>query len=367
MARLLERLFFPLVMVSFVALLLTGVSAHLEHKIVIQWAGATFPAPLYARWTAFFEREHPNIALEYHPIGSGGGIKSITGRKSLIGASDALLNEAELKALPGELLQIPMVLGPVVIAYNLPGYDQNITMTGDVISDIYLHKIDRWNNPRLQALNPDITLPDIPVRVTHRKDSSGTTFIFTDYLTTVSPAWKKSVGRGKKVFWPVSHGAGEGNDGVAQQILLQPGGIGYLEYKYAENAGLKYARVVNREGKPVLPSIEGVQAAEKNTPPGPGTILKKSIVNAPGELSYPIAGFTYLLVYRDLSYLNDQETAVAMKEFLQWTLTSGQEEAAKLNYTPLPEKMRQNALELVQSITGIDRHASNKSDGPDRG
>lgn len=358
MGRFIERMFFPLVMISFVALLLTGYSAHKQHSLVLNGAGATFPAPLYSRWIALFEREHPHLRIQYHAIGSGGGIRAISSRSAHFGASDALLNDNELRALSGKLLQVPMVLGPVVMAYNVPGLERNLILTGEIIADIYLKKITRWNDTRLQQLNPGLSLPDLAIRVTHRKDSSGTTSIFTNYLSSVSSEWSEKVGKGKKVNWPTSFGAGEGNDGIAHQILLQSGGIGYLEYKYAENAGLSYAAIVNRAGKTVLPTVEGVQAAERNTPATADSILKQSIVNAPGEKSYPIAGFTYLLMYDDLHYFENTALAEALISYLKWTLDAGQEIAPQLHYAPLPEELRQKALQMVDTIAVAPKAAA---------
>lgn len=344
-----ERWFGPVVLSAFALVMILGLSARGSHGPVLHGAGATFPAPLYARWIALYEREH-HIDIEYQAVGSGAGIAAITAREAHFGASDALMKDSELAALDGEILQIPMAIGPVVLAYNLPGLGERLTLDGAAIAGIYLGEISRWDDPALVALNPGLGLPDRPIRVAHRADSSGTTDIFTGYLSAVSARWAADYGQAKSLDWPVSSGAGEGNDGVAQQILLQPGGIGYMELKYAQNAGLAYAALINADGNVVLPSVASVQAAEENTPAEPGSILKPSIVNAPGADSYPIAGFTYVMVYTDLSYFEDPELAHTLVDYLEWSLTEGQDVAPALNYTPLPAHLRLAALEQVEAI-----------------
>jgi phosphate transport system substrate-binding protein len=258
-----------------------------------------------------------------------------------------------------EILTIPTVLGPVVLAYNLPGFDGELTLSGPVIADIYLGRITRWNDPALQALNPEAELPDVVIHPAMRADGSGTTNIFTGYLSAVSPTWRREIGSGTTVFWPTgTEWSGEGNDGVAQRILILPGGLGYLEMRYAQNAGLRYAALVNRAGVAVRPSVMGVQAAEANTPAAPGAIIKPSMVDAPGRESYPIAGFTYLLVFQNLGYLDDAAKAEALVMFLRWALTDGQSHASALGYTPLPEDTRLGALRWVNGIVLPTRAAA---------
>jgi phosphate transport system substrate-binding protein len=320
-------------------------------SVELHGKGATFPAPIYARWIALYERANPDVNISYKPVGSGRGIQAITAREVDFGASDALLKRNEERALPAELLAIPTVIGPVVLAYNLPDLKTTLTLSGDTLADIYLGRITRWNNRRLALINPDVTLPDREIHVAHRSDSSGTTYIFSDYLSTVSDEWRERVGHGKELYWPTGDDwAGDGNDGVAHRILLEPGGIGYLELKYAENAGLSYAALINKAGEPVKPSVRSVQMAEKNTPPSPDTFLKPSIVNAPGKESYPIAGFTYLLVYKDLRYLGNPKREQALVKFLAWILTEGQKTAHELHYTPLPKSLRDEALNLTSKM-----------------
>lgn len=336
----------------FVLALLAVAGGCADEGTQLKGQGATFPAPLYARWIKLFERNHPNINVEYSAVGSSRGIQAITEREVDFGASDALLTDEQQQKLPDKLLVIPTVIGPVVLAYNLPDFEGELTLSGEVVAAIYLGEIQRWDDERLQELNPNAKLPDVEVRPAHRADGSGTTFIFTDYLSAVSEEWRHRVGKGTRVAWPTGdEWAGEGNDGVAHRILLLEGGIGYLELKYAQNAGLRYAALLNRADKRVWPTVASVQEAERNTPPAGGDhIAKPSIVNAPGARSYPICGFTYWLVYEDLTYFDDPAKAQALVRFLEWTLTSGQLTAPKLHYTPLPAPLQAKALHLVKTI-----------------
>lgn len=340
-----------LLALAFLAAVFTALSGRWAHHIEIVGAGATFPAPIYARWIALYNRDHNQVKFYYHPVGSGGGIRAIMAREVDFGASDVLLDPGEEQTLQAPLLPIPTVLGPVVIAYYWPGVDDEIMLSGDVIADIYLGKITHWQDARIAAINPEVDLPDLPIHAAHRSDSSGTTHIFTDYLAAVSAEWAEKVGRGKTVRWPADpHWSGEGNDGVAHRILLRPGGIGYLELKYAQNAGLRYATLINSQGNAVRPTVDSVQRAEESTPALPRQQLKPSIVNAPGANAYPIAGFSYLLVYRDLTYLSDAARERALVAFLRWCLTEGQTSATELQFTPLPDSLRQWAIRQIETI-----------------
>jgi len=336
----------------------------LDHGVTINGTGASFPAPLYARWIALFQRDHKHIHVHYLPVGSGGGIRAITAREADFGASDAPLTESETKKLPGKLLTIPTCMGPVVLAYNLPGVREKITLDADTVAGIYLGEITSWRDPRIRELNPGVKLPDLKIRPAHRSDSSGTTFIFTSYLSAISETWEEEIGAGKTVPWPFEgEWEGDGNDGVAHRILLLPGGIGYLEMRYAQNAGLDHAILVNRDGYPVRATVEGVQSAEQNTLPLPGSLAKPSMVNARGRDSYPICGYTYLLVYEDITYMEDPEREAALITFLEWALTEGQEKATDLHYVPLPEPVRRKALDLVRGIRTNEREGGVSSHG----
>jgi len=320
-----------------------------RRTIELHGAGATFPAPLYARWMALFHRQHPEIRLRYTPVGSSAGIAAITDRSHDFAGSDALPTDGQLKRMPGEALVLPMALGPVVLAYNLPGFKGGLTLSGEVVAGIYLGRITRWRDPAILALNPGAEIPDLPIRPAMRSDGSGTSSIFTTYLSAVSGTWAREVGAGTRVVWPTgTEWSGQGNDGVAQRILLLPGGLGYLEMRYAQNSGLSFASLVNRAGAAVTASVESVQKAEASTPALPGSHLKPSIVDAPGPDAYPIAGFTYVLIYRDLTYLEDR--AEALVRYLRWCLNEGQLHAPALHYTPLPGEARRAALALLGTV-----------------
>ena len=347
-----ERMFGPVILVALLATLLLGTAAQLTQGVEVHGAGASFPAPLYARWIALFGRE-VDVAVRYEAVGSGAGIAAITDREVAFGASDALLSAAERDALDGPVLEVPMVMGPVVIAHNLPGLDRRLVLDGPTVGAIYRGEVDRWDDPALAALNPDLDLPDLPVRVVRRSDSSGTTSIFTTWLSAVDPVWAREVGAGKEVDWPVSAGSGDGNDEVAQQVLVRPGGIAYLELAYAENTGLAYAAMVNQAGEVVLPTTEAVQAAAASSPAGSDGV-PVDIVDAPDPAAYPIAGLTYVLVHADLGDLAEEEgveTAEALLDYLRWCLTDGQDVAAELGYAPLDPGLQDHALALVDSIT----------------
>lgn len=261
-----------------------------------------------------------------------------------------LLSLSTLRSLEQDLG--PRASGPVVLAYNLPDFEDELTLSGEVIAEIYLGRIRRWDDQRIQAINPGAELPDRAIHAAHPSDGSGTTYILTDYLSAVSEVWRKRVGKGTRVAWPTGDAwAGEGNDGVAHRILLLRGGIGYLELTYAKNAGLRYAALRNSSGRRVWPSVASVQAAESSTPEQEESgILKPSLVNAPGDSAYPIAGFTYLLVYEDLAYLEDAAKVQALVRFLEWALTKGQSIAPDLHYTPLPPELCAKTLGRIEQI-----------------
>jgi phosphate transport system substrate-binding protein len=262
-----------------------------------------------------------------------------------------LLSEGDRRYLPDQLSTIPTAGGPVVLAYNLPELEGELVLDGPAIADIYLGRIKHWGDHRLKALNPELVMPALDIQVAHRSDKSGTTAIFTDYLSAVSEEWRDRVGRGPLIRWPTGdEWSGVGNDGVAHRILLLPGGIGYVAIQYARNAGLEYATLINRTGNRVRPTAEAVQSAVRHGESLPGGSLKPSLVNTAGEGSYPIVGLTYLLVYDDLAYLQDPAAAQGVVRFLTWALTEGQDHAAELHYTALPDEIRQEALEVVAGI-----------------
>ena len=309
-------------------------------------AGASFPYPLYAKWFDIYEQK-TGVRINYQSIGSGGGIRQIAERTVDFGATDAPMTDEQLAAAPGPILHIPTVIGAVVVTYNLPGADARLKLTPDALASIFLGDIAKWDDPRLAQLNPELKLPDAAIVVVHRSDGSGTTNIFTDYLSTVSPAWKQKVGKGTSVKWPVGLGA-KGNEGVTGQVKQTPNAVGYVELAYAVQNKLPYAAIKNQAGRFAEPTLESVTAAAAGAAQAMPDDLRVSLVNAPGEASYPIAGFTYLLVYREQS---DESKGKALVDFLWWALDDGQTYAKDLLYAPLPAEVVQKAEARVSSIT----------------
>lgn len=334
--------------VSMMALLacvfMTGVRAE---SIAVQGAGATFPAPLYAKWIAAFNSANPGVKVDYQPIGSGGGIKGITDRTVQFGGTDGPMTDEQLKAAPSAILHIPMVSGPEVMIYNLPSLKE-IKLSGDVIAEIYLGTISKWNDPKIAALNAGVELPAKDITVVHRSDGSGTTWIFTNYLAKVNATWKSKVGNANSVKWPTGLG-GKGNDGVAAGVKGAEGAIGYVELAFAEKSGLPYATQINKAGKAVRASIEGVVAAQKSSVAEFPEDMRVSITDAAGDDAYPICGFTYLLLYQDMSYLKNKDQATALLKYAHWCITEGQA-MAKPAYSPLPTEVQAKVEAKLKSI-----------------
>jgi phosphate transport system substrate-binding protein len=311
-------------------------------------AGATFPYPLYSKWFSDYAAR-TGVKINYQSIGSGGGIRQLSEETVDFGATDGPMTDDEMRrAKGGPILHIPTVLGADAITYNLPGVPSGLKLTPDVLADIFLGKITKWNDPRLATLNAGVRLPTTDLLVVHRSDGSGTTYIFTDYLTAVSPAWKAGPGRGKEVRWPVGLGA-KGNEGVAGQIKQTPGSIGYVELAYAKQNDLSVAAVRNAAGEFIVPSVAAVTAAAagaaQNLPPN--TDYRISIVNPPGAGAYPISSFTWLLVYQRQK---DSVKARKLVDFLNWALTEGEAQAAPLDYAPIPESMAANLKGRIATI-----------------
>jgi len=296
-------------------------------SLLINGAGATFPFPLYSKWFSEYQKVKPSMQFNYQSIGSGGGIQQITNGTVDFGASDAPMTEEELAKIPG-IVHIPTVMGAVVVTYNAEV--SSLRLTPETLGGIFLGKIARWNDPALVAVNPGVKLPDTAITVVHRSDGSGTTNIFTDYLSKVSPAWKAGVGMGKSVKWPTGLGA-KGNEGVTGIVKQTPGAIGYVELAYANQNKLPMAELKNTDGAFVKPTMEGtsVAAAGVEMPAD----FRVSITDAAGKTAYPIASFTYLLVPGDLS---DAAKGNAVVEFLWWAVHDGQKFAEPLDYAPLP-------------------------------
>jgi phosphate transport system substrate-binding protein len=323
--------------------LLTGVSATASAQLMINGAGATFPYPIYSKWFDEYAKVDPSVRFNYQSIGSGGGQKQILAQTVDFGASDGPMSDDNLAKAPGKLLHIPTVAGADVVAYNLPG-NPALKLDGDTIAGIFLGQLKKWNDPKITALNPGVTLPDKEIVVVHRSDGSGTTYIWTDYLSKISPEWKTKVGTNTSVNWPTGIG-GKGNEGVAGLIKQTPGALGYVELIYAVQNKMPYADVKNSAGNFVRPSLESVTAALA-TADIPDD-FRFSMTNAPGKDAYPIAGATWLLVYEQQK---DATKGKKLVEFLKWALTDGEKMAKDLQYAPLPESVQQRVLKRIGEI-----------------
>jgi phosphate transport system substrate-binding protein len=312
-------------------------------------AGATFPAILYSKWIADYAAK-TGVKINYQPIGSGGGIKQLQEQTVDFGASDAPMNDTELaSAKGGPVMHIPMVAGVVAIAYNLPQLKQPLKLTGALVADIFGGRITKWNDSRIAAVNPGVTLPATDILVVHRSEGSGTTYIFSDYLSGVSSAWKDHPGKGKELQWPVGLGA-KGNEGVSAQVKQTPGSVGYVELAYAKQNNLSTALLQNAAGKFVPPSAEAataaVQSAADKLPAA--TDYRISIVNSPGADSYPITSLTWLLVYQRPT---DATKAKKLADFIRWALTNGGSDATALDYAPLPQSLVTKLTTRLDSVS----------------
>lgn len=318
-------------------------------------AGATFPYPIYSKWFSDYARA-TGIRINYQSIGSGGGIRQLSEGTVDFGASDGPMTDEELaRAKHGEILHIPTVIGAVVLAYNLDDLAAPLQLSGGVIADIFLGKITKWNDSRIAALNPGITLPNQDVIVVHRSDGSGTTYVFTDYLAKVSEEWSGGPGRGKDVQWPTGLGA-KGNEGVAGQVKQTPGSIGYMELAYATQNQLPFASVRNRAGHFVAPSIESISAAASGAmlALGPDTDFRVSIADAEGAASYPISSFTWIIIYKNQP---DETKGRKLVDFLRWAITEGQQAAGALDYAPLPDDVVALIQERLNTVAIGDETA----------
>jgi phosphate transport system substrate-binding protein len=327
-------------------LALTAIAGQASAETLINGAGATFPYPLYSKWFAEYAKVDPTTKFNYQSIGSGGGIKQITAQTVDFGASDKFLSDDELKAAPGKLLHIPTVMGAVVVTYNLPGVPKGLKLSSEDVADIFLGKITKWNDPKIANDNPKVKLPNQPIIVVHRSDGSGTTSIFTDYLSSVSPEWAGKVGKGASVKWPVGLG-GKGNEGVAGQIKTTQYTIGYVELAYAFENKLPYASLKNKSGNFVEPSIKTTSAAAAGAAKSMPADYRISLVNQPGKDAYPIVGFTWLLVYQEQK---DKTKGKKLVEFLNWELKHGQKMADKILYAPLPANVAAMVEKTIKTI-----------------
>jgi phosphate transport system substrate-binding protein len=319
-----------------------------EGVIALNGAGATFPYPLYSKWMAEYNRQHPNVRINYQSIGSGGGIRQIVAQTVDFGATDAPMKEDEAKGA-ARILHVPTTIGAVVITYNLPEVKTALKLTQEALSGIFMGDIKKWNDPKLTASNPGVALPNKTISVVYRTDGSGTTAVFTDYLAKIAPAFKEKVGAGKSVKWPVGLGA-KGNEGVTGQVKTTPGAIGYVEIAYALQNKMPVSSIRNKAGQFIEPKIDSITAAAAGVEM-PDT-LYASIADPEGESAYPIAAYTYILVYEDSK---DATKGDALAKFLWWAAHDGQQFAAGLHYAPLPVKVVAKIEERLKGLRSGDK------------
>ena len=314
---------------------------------VVRGAGATFPQPLYERWIDEYSKSNPGAKFEYDGVGSGEGVKRFIAGEVDFGASDAAMKDSEIAQVERGVALLPMTAGMVVLGYNLPGFEGELKLPRDVYVDIMLGNIYRWDDPRIAAANPDAVMPPRLIQVVARRDSSGTTFAFTNHLGTVSEEWRNGPGVGTLIDWPGGAVTGSGNAGVAQKIKITNNSIGYLEFGFAKRIGLSVATLQNQSGAYVSPSTSSGQQALAAGSQDTGDDLRIYVPDPPGEQSYPIVSYTWLLAYRSYP---DAETARAVREAVTWGLDNGQPLAEEMGYIPLPETVRQRALAVVDQI-----------------
>jgi phosphate transport system substrate-binding protein len=311
---------------------------------LITGAGSSFDNPAFMLWKDAYSKLDKDIQINYQSVGSGAGIKQLLSQTVGFGASDAPMTDEAMKNASGKILHIPIVAGAVAITYNLPG-DLQLKFDDTTLAGIYLGEITKWNDPKIAAVNPGVQLPDTSIIVVHRSDGSGTTFIFTDYLGVVSHGWASKVGKGTSVNWPTGVG-GKGSEGVSGQVKQLPGSIGYVELAYAVGNKLPVAKLKNAAGKFVAPSPESVSKA-MSTATIPDD-FRFSMVNAPGDESYPISGPSWVLIYQKQT---DPKKGRALVAFLKWIVTEGQKMTPKLDYAPLPDSVQQRVLKLLDTVT----------------
>jgi phosphate transport system substrate-binding protein len=312
----------------------------------INGAGATFPYPIYSKWFSEYNKLHPNVRINYQSIGSGGGIRQLLEGTVFFGASDQPMTDEMLTKATGRVLHFPTVLGAVVPVYNLDGIGGTINFTGQVLADIFLGKVRRWNDPALAKINGGLALPATDITVVHRSDGSGTTFVWVDYLSKISPEWKQKVGASTSVNWPVGVG-GKGNEGVAGLVKQTPGSLGYVELVYALQNRITYGSVQNATGEFVTPEVKSVTAAAAGALQAMPSDFRVSITNAPGQGAYPISSFTWILLYENPQ---NMEHGRVMVDFMRWALGDGQQMAGELGYAPLPAGLVQQELEQLKQV-----------------
>ena len=328
-------------------LLLAGLTLALPvmAQTQLNGAGATFPYPMYSKWFSDYNKLHPDVQINYQSIGSGGGIRQVLNGTVDFGASDGPMSDEQLKEAKTKILHIPTVMGAVVPAYNVTGVSGEIKFTPDALADIFLGKIANWNNPAIAKANPGVKFPDEPIVVIHRSDGSGTTFIFTDYLSKVSKDWEGQVGKGTSVKWPQGLG-GKGNEGVAGQIRQIRGSIGYVELIYAAQNNISYGSIKNAAGNFVKASLDGVTEAAASAKSMPAD-FRVSITNAPGKMAYPISSFTWMLIP---AQSKDAKKGQVLADFLNWMVTDGQKTTTQLSYAPLPGSVVEKVKAAIKQV-----------------
>jgi phosphate transport system substrate-binding protein len=330
-----------------IALLLAGLALALPvmGQTTLNGAGATFPYPMYSKWFSEYNKLHPDVQINYQSIGSGGGIRQVLNGTVDFGASDGPMSDEQLAQSKTKILHIPTVLGAVVPAYNVPGVGGEVKFTPEALAGIYLGKIQNWNDPAIAKVNPGVNFPNTPIIVIYRSDGSGTTFIFTDYLSKISKEWSNIVGKGTSVKWPGGMG-GKGNEGVAGQIRQLSGSIGYVELIYAVQNKITYGSVRNAAGNFVTASLDGVTEAAASAKTMPAD-FRVSITNAPGKTAYPISSFTWLLIPTPAK---DPKKGKIIADFLDWMLTDGQKMTSQLSYAPLPDSVVEKVKAAIKQV-----------------
>jgi len=332
---------------------LLGAAVPVAAQVQLNGAGATFPNIIYQDWMLTYNQTHPDVKLNYQSIGSGGGIRQFSDGTVDFGATDAPMGDSAIAAISGNVLHIPTVMGAVVIVYNLQGVTQVVKLTPDVLADIFLGKVTKWNDARLASINPGVTLPAADIIVVHRAEGSGTSFAFTDYLSKVSPEWQQKVGKGPSVNWPVGLG-GRGSEGVSSTVSQTPGAIGYVELAYATSNKIQFATLRNSSGNWITPTLDAVTAAAAGAMKdmGPNTDFRVSITNSSGAQAYPISTFTWLLLHKSYS---DTAKARALVQFVWWAEGEGQAKGPQLGYAQLPKDLHPWIEARLRSITAGGR------------
>ncbi len=330
-----------------IALLLAGLvlTLPLMGQTTLNGAGASFPNPIYSKWFSEYNKLHSDVQVNYQSLGSGAGIRQVISGTVDFGASDGPMTDEQLKEAKAKILHIPTVLGAVVPAYNVPGVSGDVKFTPEALAGIFMGKIAKWNDPVIVQANPGVKFPDNPIIVVHRSDGSGTTYIFTDYLSKVSKEWESSVGKGASPKWPVGLG-GKGNEGVAGQIRQLQGSIGYVELIYAVENKITYGSVKNASSNFVKATLEGVTEAAASVKSMPAD-FRVSITNAPGKTAYPISSFTWLLIPEQSK---DPKKGKILADFLNWMVTDGQKMTTQLSYAPLPENVAEKVKAAIKQV-----------------